>query len=196
MYDLATPPEEAENDDFTLCRGGKGAFPSLECGMHGCLCVCQVFEMSLRRCCEAINVSGKDVRCVCVFLSLFVKDVFLRQRSAVHLCLLVVKVGGHLVIFLFVCCSSDDETRAESLNLCIRDELALLFISHHHILQLGTLKLSCQTLVPAAHTGMHMCSHVHTDPQTHSGAYDANAHTWTITTFTPTCRDADTPDCL
>lgn len=77
--------------------------------------------------------------------------------------------GGGSLGHLFVCCGSDDETQAESLNLCISDELALLFISHHHILQPGTLSLSCQTPVPAAHT----CSHVHTDPQTHSEAYVA-----------------------
>lgn len=76
--------------------------------------------------------------------------------------------GGSVGHLLCVCCCSDDETGTESLNLCISDELALLFISHHHILQLGTLSLSCQTLVPSAHTGMHMCSHVHIDPQTHT----------------------------
>lgn len=181
--------------------GGQGAFPSSEqCGLHGCLFVCQVSEMSLRRCCEAIHVSGKDVRWVVVvvvvvvggglFELVFERCIFKTQRSAVHLCLLVGKVGGHSVIVFFVCCCSDDETQAESLNLCISDELALLFISHHHILQLGTLNLSCQTLVPAAHTGMHMCSHVHTDPQTRSEAHDANDHTWTVATFTPICRGA------
>lgn len=45
--------------------------------------------------------------------------------------------GGSLGHLLCVCCGSDDETRSESLNLCISDELSPLFISHHHILQLG-----------------------------------------------------------
>lgn len=67
--------------------------------------------MSLRRCCEAINVSGKHVRWVGGFVGggggLFElvceRCIFKTQRSAAHLCLLVVKLGGHLVIFfLFV----------------------------------------------------------------------------------------------
>ncbi len=41
--------------------------------------------------------------------------------------------GGSVGHLLCVSCGSDDETGAESLNLCISDELSPLFISHHHI---------------------------------------------------------------
>lgn len=75
--------------------------------------------------------------------------------------------GGSVGHLLCVCCGSDDETGAESLNLCISDEPSPLFISHHHILQLGKLSLSCQTLVPPAHTGMHVVTLMH--KQTHGG---------------------------
>lgn len=112
-----------------------------------------------------------------------------RRVSTVHFCLLVVNMGGSVGHLLCVCCCSDDETGTESLNLCISDELALFFISHHHILQLGTLSLSCQTLVPSAHTGMHMGSHVHIDPQTHPEAHVFNTHTLLgIPIFMPICR--------
>lgn len=67
--------------------------------------------------------------------------------------------GGSVGHLLCICYGSDDETGAESLNLCINDELSPLFISHHHILQLGKLSLSCQTLSTPP-TQVCTCAHI------------------------------------
>ena len=123
---------------------------------------------------------------MCVFLEMFSKGAFISQAFHRIVYGQSLPAGGeysgsvgHL---LCVCCGSDDEKGIESLNLCINDELSPLFISHHHILQLGKPSLSCQTLVPSTHTGMHMCLHV----QKHRllGACFEHTHTHTYTGLT------------
>lgn len=70
------------------------------------------------------------------------------------------KYGGSVGHLLCVCCPSDDETGAESLNLCINDELSPLFISHHHILQLGKA-LWASLVKPGSHPPTQVCTCVH-----------------------------------
>lgn len=95
-------------------------------------------------------------------------------------------MGGQLVTsFVFVAALM--MRRQPSLwTPCISDELAPLFISHHHLLQLDTLSLSLPVRVLVAHTGMHMQSHT----QTHTHPEAPHFENISIT-FTPMCRVTD-----